>query len=760
MHNWRGPVLIGPPCSCLRRRALCTRVYGAVSPSYCSSFASLLALVALLLMSQLSRAQSLGCTPFTAVYPCVYVVNTGDNSVSVVNANNNQVVSTLGVGVAPQGLAITPNTLFTYVADSQPGNGTIFGDVSVIDNSGGFVDTTVSLAGNPLQIDVTPGGGSAYVVAFGPNLGFVNVVDTISNTVVNADSISGLINPTAVAISPDGKFAYVADACDSGGVTIACVDVIDTSSHQITSTIPVPNTVNPSTASIAVTADGSLICLSTANSAGNPNVAVAIIQTSNGTVLNVLPIADNAVISNHGFAISAAGILYVAVQPITQIEPAQVIPVNLSTQTLGSAILVGNGLETAPGIALGPGGFLYVTNAGDNTVSVIDTGTNKVTATIEVQSSPQYVAAMSLSPPQITTQPASQTINSGSRVTLNVVATNIAPLSFQWFQGQSGDTSSPIAGATDNAFTTPALVATTSYWVLVRNLAGSVDSNTATISVNQPPSCTLGIQGSTPDQLLMITATVHCVDPQSEALTTTVDWGDQQSTTTDGGVVVLTHTYSVKGIYLLTVTSMDISELQGQVPAYVSVPGPQNPASVIAGQSTTVTISFTGAPPNLQVNFVCSTVTDSNGTIRQAAELGIACNSNPLTVTLTGNPQNVDIVIHTTGTGTGSLLPDAGHRGVLYAMWLPLSSLFALCATMKISRRKKKDFRLLALVGLAITIVFVASCGGGFTVPPSTQGTPPGNYQVTVIDQPVPGQSSNGFVQSSLIVPLNVVPQP
>ncbi len=759
MHNSRGPVCSGPLCSCLFRRAFRGRVFCEWSWFVGHSLVWLLALVAI--VPTPASAGAPGCIPFTTFYPCLYAVNNASNSVSVIDANTNEVGADLEVGISPQGLAVTPNTLFVYVADSQlDSHGQLFGTVSVIDAGGNFITATVEgLSGIPSQIAISPGGGFAYVVGFGPNSGFLNVVATISNQVVTADTLSGLTNPTAVAISPDEAFAYIADACDSGGVTVACVDVVNTTSHQVANTILIPNTVNSGTASIVVSPDGSLICLSVSNSAGNPGVEVAIINASSGTVVNVLPIADNAVVSNHGLAISTGGILYVAVQPITQIEPAQVIPVNLSTQTLGNPILVGNGLETAPGIVLGPGGLLYATNAGDDTVSVIDTATNKVTATIPVGTSPQYVAAMSLNPPQITTQPASQTIDSGGRVTLSVVATDIAPLTYQWFQGQSGDTSAPIIGATDNAFTTPALTTATNYWVLVRNLAGTVDSNTATVSVIQPPTCTLSIRGSLPSQLLTITATVNCIDPQNETLTTTVDWGDQTSTTMDGGVVVVTHTYATNGTYLLAVTSTDTSELQGQVPAYVTIQGTQNPTSVFAGQTATVTVSFIGAPPNLLVTFECTTVTDSNGGVRQAADLGIACNSNPQQVSLTGSSQNVDILIHTTGAGTGALLPQAGHQSVLYAMWLPLSSLFALCVGMKTRRcGKKRNSRLLALLAVVIATMLVTSCGGGFTLPGGAQGTPPGNYQITVIDQPVPGQSSSGFVQSSLIVPLNVMP--
>ena len=85
-------------------------------------------------------------------------------------------------------------------------------------------------------------------------------------------------------------------------------------------------------------------------------------------------------------------------------------------------------------------------------------------------------------PPSITGQPSSSTINSGSSVTLSVTATGTAP-SYQWYIGTSGNTANPIAGATSSTLkVTP--TSTTSYWVRVSNACGTVNSATATITVN------------------------------------------------------------------------------------------------------------------------------------------------------------------------------------------------------------------------------------------------------------------------------------
>jgi hypothetical protein len=66
----------------------------------------------------------------------------------------------------------------------------------------------------------------------------------------------------------------------------------------------------------------------------------------------------------------------------------------------------------------------------------------------------------------------------GGTARLNVLAVGTGPLSFQWYRGESGDVSTPIANATSYAFTTPALTAWTRYWVRVTNVVGSIDSAT------------------------------------------------------------------------------------------------------------------------------------------------------------------------------------------------------------------------------------------------------------------------------------------
>lgn len=93
-----------------------------------------------------------------------------------------------------------------------------------------------------------------------------------------------------------------------------------------------------------------------------------------------------------------------------------------------------------------------------------------------------------LTPPAISTQPASLTVAAGQNATFTVTASGTAPLSYQWM-----DNGNSITGATSATYTTAATTAAQSgsqFTVVVSNLAGSVTSNTATLSVATLPSIT------------------------------------------------------------------------------------------------------------------------------------------------------------------------------------------------------------------------------------------------------------------------------
>lgn len=89
----------------------------------------------------------------------------------------------------------------------------------------------------------------------------------------------------------------------------------------------------------------------------------------------------------------------------------------------------------------------------------------------------------------ITRQPSDTTIQAGETASLSVRIGPTSefdaisgPISYQWYQGEAGDTSQPV-GTDSSSFTTPALTESTQYWVRVSNTTGTRSSSVATVSV-------------------------------------------------------------------------------------------------------------------------------------------------------------------------------------------------------------------------------------------------------------------------------------
>jgi hypothetical protein len=92
------------------------------------------------------------------------------------------------------------------------------------------------------------------------------------------------------------------------------------------------------------------------------------------------------------------------------------------------------------------------------------------------------------SQPAITSQPASQSVTLGQSATFTIAAAGTAPMSYQWRKGGAN-----ISGATLAAYTTPATTTAdngSQFDVIISNVAGSVSSAVATLSVNWAPAIT------------------------------------------------------------------------------------------------------------------------------------------------------------------------------------------------------------------------------------------------------------------------------
>jgi YVTN family beta-propeller protein len=255
------------------------------------------------------------CTAATATQ--MIIPESKRNTVAFVNTCPYQITTRVSVGTRPVAVAGTPDGQFALV--SNAGNGTFSGTVSVI------------------------------------NIASKAVIQTINFTAPDGS----VVQPTGIAVLPDGSRAYVADhQCPNSFIFI-----VDLTTFNVIGSIPYfcfP-------AAVAVTPDGSQLWVS---SRGSSRVDVYDTATN-------APVTGFGVTLATGIAFNPTGTrAYLAAGT----SPGFIVVVDMSSYQRITSIAVGN-LPHA--LAVTPTGrHLFVTNGLSNSVSWISTDTNTVIQTI------------------------------------------------------------------------------------------------------------------------------------------------------------------------------------------------------------------------------------------------------------------------------------------------------------------------------------------------------------------------------------------
>ncbi|HEY3706050.1 MAG TPA: immunoglobulin domain-containing protein [Terracidiphilus sp.] len=802
--------------------------------------------------------------PQTSTYPCVYVLDGELQGIGVFNSSNNKVITSNGEiayssdSAPPDAIAVTPDNALAYFAYSDNSSSTPAYFLEAIDTLTNTLSSNVAptrLSAQPYQIAISPDGSQAWVMETAPPSSvslsnFIEVIDLQGSAAPNRIDAGANEQLISVAFSPDGVYAYVASDCLVGSATPhPCVHKYRANSNpaQLVSETRVAGGVFDSHAAIAVSSDGTYLIRSVSDI--KERLGLAFINT----VTNVETDAYAGTIgaaSENGIAIAPSGKIFLAAPNLFSSQrQTNIFEFDLSSLSYVGTIAAGTDPNALTITA--DGNTVYVIA---DTVYAVDTGTGSVTATVDAATSPVGIAAMPSIEPGIVTQPADQTIEYGQTATLSAAASGTPPLAYQWYQGASGNTNTPVPNATGSSFTTPPLTVTTNYWVRVNNVvangaaasrtaavtvkpltrpsitqqpgstmvangtpatlsvtatgtpplsyqwytgnsgntanlvqgatesslvvtpavttsywvrvtntAGQADSNTATVAVNSPPTCTLAMQGTETSKFMTnytVRAAANCTDPQGSPTTVTVAWSDQRAVSTGSGPVFdPTHTYSSPSqtcnggpalpcLYDIQVSAIDQLGLSVNLSYPTEVITASLIPPVFSGQSSTFTV-YLASPskhPPEQVQFVCTTATEPDGTVVQASSIGISCSSIPPVVTLSRAAVPVTLQVTTIGKAAAQI-----HRGtsqLLVALCLP-----GCIALLFVFRRR----RIWVCVLFLCLSPFLEDCGGGFKVPPAqpSNATPAGNYQLTIVDQAV-DPNEDGFVQLSLIVPIDV----
>jgi hypothetical protein len=136
--------------------------------------------------------------------------------------------------------------------------------------------------------------------------------------------------------------------------------------------------------------------------------------------------------------------------------------------------------------------------------------------------------------PSISSQPQNKSIISGKSASLQVTATGTAPLTYAWFVGAVGNTSTLVPNSNNASISVSPLV-TTSYWVRVTGQCGEpAQSNAVTVTVTPCPEVT--IQSVTASAVVDGSATLN-VNATSAGQTLSYTWF-RGNTPGDGGAAV------------------------------------------------------------------------------------------------------------------------------------------------------------------------------------------------------------------------------
>ena len=285
-----------------------------------------------------------------------YIANFKDNTVSVIDTESRKVIATIPVAAGPHGMAITRDGATVYVS----GDGS--SSIDVIDTAIDKVVKTINVGKTPNGIALTPDNKLLLVTVYDENR--VVFIDTATKTLAAGITVP---KPHTIAISPDGKFAYVT-VQEPGHFALARIDL---PTRSVVRTLALEKTPHDGEFSY----DGKVFYFTQAGVS-----SVQVLDPASDKVVAQIPTG----VSPH----------FVGYPPRSQFGmvvvqgPGELSLFDPATNQATRNIAVGKQPHWAA--TSGDGKTTYVTNEGSNDVTVVDLATGR-TATIPVGNAPRKV---------------------------------------------------------------------------------------------------------------------------------------------------------------------------------------------------------------------------------------------------------------------------------------------------------------------------------------------------------------------------------
>jgi YVTN family beta-propeller protein len=310
------------------------------------------------------------------------------------------VASSLSIGVAgteANAVQVSPDGLNAVIAESTAGQ------VQVLSFSGGSWTVTKTIPmtlPTAVAIDPVPAAGTytAYVVSDGGAAADGHVypltLNGASSTLGSPITIAFQANPTAVVVTPNGSWVYVADY---GSHTVSAVN---TATAAVTSVALPGTTADP--IALAVTPDSSHVYVADRNNSYVDDITVSSNSVSTHIALPAGAL-DDTILTGAGnpnvMAMTPSGTaLYIAEFGAAQVQKLNTALAATSPDTIAASVSTGAGSEPID-LAMSPNGcLLYAADWPSNDIFLIKTTTSTESTAFVATCDTQDPQAMQVTP--------------------------------------------------------------------------------------------------------------------------------------------------------------------------------------------------------------------------------------------------------------------------------------------------------------------------------------------------------------------------